>query len=492
MSDLTGKHKVLHVTVEMAPLEKQGGLGDVLGSLPKALCRRGVDARVLMPLFPGMLENIDKYRYNCVRLPHKINVALDWRVYSASILQVDVEGIPVYLLDQPELFVDPKVYPMNLTYSSVLPFVFLSLAALELPGCTDWKPDILHVHDWSTTILPIALKWHRHYKDMRSSYDVVLTIHNLAHQGVLDSGVISSWGLMRDAYSINGMEFYGQANILKGGAYASDVITTVSPHYSWDITTPDGGSGLNGVFSSLRGKLTGILNGIDYDVWSPATDKMLPARYSIDDMSGKTVCREKLFEMCNWQDDGKPVAVFVGRLVQQKGVDIMLTALDWLMVDNCRAVVIGSGEAQYEAWVHQFSKTYPDYFWCFTGFNEEMAHLAYAGADMLLMPSLFEPCGLSQMIAMAYGTVPVVRSTGGLADTVIDFDGSVDGTGFLFSDYKTDELAQAITRAIDAYDDKSRWNQVVKNAMRADFSWDSSTTAYIRLYDNLRSGDSLV
>lgn len=491
MSKASRNLNVLHITAEMAPLAKQGGLGDVLGALPKALRRRDVDSRVVLPVWPGVMENVEKEGYVCKKLPEKINLALDWRVYTASIWEANADGFVVYLLEQPELFTDAKIYPSMLTPSTILPFVFLSLAALELPNCTGWKPEIFHVHDWSTAILPIALRWHRHYKTMRSNYDVVLTIHNLAHQGIIDAGMLSSWGLTKEAFSFEGMEFYGQANILKGGALSSDAITTVSPHYSWDIKTPDGGFGLHGVFSALRGKLAGILNGIDYDVWSPVSDAVLPQTYTADDLSGKATCRKKLLDMCHWSDDGKPLMIFVGRLLQQKGIDILITALDWMLVDNCRMIVIGSGAPQYEAWVKEFQGTYPDYFWGFTDFSEEMAHLAYAAADMLVMPSLFEPCGLSQMIAMSYGTVPIVRNTGGLADTVIDFDGSPNGTGFLFTDYTADELCQAIYRAIDVFHDKERWHTLVRNAMKADFSWASSTSAYINLYNGLRNGDVL-
>jgi starch synthase len=370
-----------------------------------------------------------------------------------------------------------------------MPFAFLSFAGLELPACIGWKPDIVHVHDWFTSILPIALKWHRHYRTMMSDYDVVLTIHNLAYQGVIDQSILASWGLTGEAFSLDSMEFYGQANILKGGIVACDAVTTVSPHYSWDIQTPDGGFGLHGLFNSLRGKLTGILNGIDYDIWHPDVDDELPAKYSVLDLSGKALCRKKLLELCGWTDDGRPIVLFVGRLVQQKGVDILFTALERALGESCRIVVIGSGMPQYEEWARELHRSHPDRFWCFIGFGEDVAHIAYAGADILLMPSLFEPCGLSQMIAMAYGTIPVVRNTGGLADSVIDFDGSPDGTGFIFSDYSADELAQATYRAIDAFGDGSRWNVVVKNAMRADFSWATSTDVYINLYDSLRGGN---
>jgi starch synthase len=473
----------------MAPLVKQGGLGDVLGALPKSLRSRSVDARVLLPAFPGVMEKIGSRGCACSLLPEKIHVALNWRVYSAKVYRTDVDGVPVYLLEQTELFTNPNVYPQFLSQASVLPFAFLSQAALELPGCAEWRPDIFHVHDWTSSILPMTLRWHKHYRAMRPDYDVVFTIHNLAHQGIVDPTALSSLGMARDAFAIDGVEYYGQANLLKGGLVSSDAITTVSPHYSWDIQTPEGGFGLNGVFSTIKGKLSGILNGIDYDVWSPGNDPLIPAHYGTDDMSGKALCKRKLTETCRWEDDGKPIVSFVGRLVQQKGIDILFTMLDWLMVDNCRAVVIGSGMPQYEEWAHQFSRSYPEYFWCCTDFNEEMAHLAFAGSDITVMPSLFEPCGLSQLIGMSYGSVPVVRCTGGLADTVIDFDASPDGTGFVFSEYSTDELLKAMYRAIDAYHDGERWKEVVKNAMSADFSWDSSTSSYIDLYKSLRNGD---
>lgn len=480
--------KILHVASEMAPLAKQGGLGDVLGALPAALRKKGVDARVLLPVFPGVMENARKEGFVCEKLPQEIHVALDWKVYTATVWKAEGRGLSVYLLEQPDLFTNPKIYPMALTGQTALPFVFLSLGALELPKCAAWQPEILHVHDWSTAILPIALRWHRHYRMLASSYDVVLTIHNLAHQGIVDPGILQSWGLTKDAFLLEGMEFYGQANILKGGIVSSDVITTVSPNYSWDIQTEDGGLGLHGVFSSRRGKLIGILNGIDYDIWSPSNDKLLPAAYTADDLAGKAICRKRLVEMTGWNDDGKPIMTFIGRLFQQKGVDILTTCLERTMAGRYRVVLIGSGLPQYESWIHEFQQRHPDCFWGYTDFNEKIAHLAYAGSDILLMPSLFEPCGLSQMIAMSYGTIPVVRSTGGLADTVIDFDSSIDGTGFLFSEYNAEELARAIDRAIAAYADASRWSTLMQNAMGADFSWKSSSDEYIDMYRNLRSG----
>jgi len=486
--------RVLHVTSEMTPFVKAGGLGDVLGALPKALRRDGVDARALIPAIPGVMERAEAEGFTLKKLPGTLNVALDWRVYSANVWRAEAsDGVkmPIYLLGQDELYTNPSIYPDILSHESVLPFVFLSLAALELPAFLGWKPQILHVHDWPTAILPVALKHHHYYKSMAQGYDVILTVHNPAHQGIIDPGILAGWGLEDEAFSLDGLEFYGQANLLKGGLLAADAITTVSPHYSWDIQTQDGGFGLHGVFSSSRHKLTGILNGIDYDVWNPRKDRYLPSGFDAKDLSGKALCRAKLLDIAGMPDDGKPLMTFVGRLVPQKGIDILLPALDWSLVDNCRMVLVGSGLQQYEEMVHEFRRSYPEHFWCFTEFSEELAHLAYAGSDVLVMPSLFEPCGLSQMISMAYGTIPIVRGTGGLADSVIDFDASGDGTGFIFSDYNSDELCQAMYRAFDVFSDHSRWSQVVQNAMRADFSWTTSAKAYIDLYQNLRNGDSL-
>lgn len=471
----------------MAPFEKQGGLGDVLGALPKNLNKSGrADARVLLPAYPGVFSRVNEKA--CRMLPDKVNAAVDWRVLSADVYETKHEGVTVYLLDAPDLFNDPKVYPTHLDSETLLPFVFLSYAALELPKIVGWEPEIYHVHDWSSALLPIALKHHRYYKRLADKYDTVCMIHNLAHQGLVDPSCLIGWGLDSSAYSIDCMEFYGQGNLLKGAALTSDAIVTVSPHYSWDIQTGDGGFGLHGVFSE-HGHLYGILNGIDYDVWSPEHDKTLAATYSKNDISGKTVCRAALLEHCGWAEDDRPILLFVGRLVEQKGVDIMLRMLENGMLDQCRAVVIGGGSSQFEGWCRYLRDTRQDSFWYYTGFDEPLAHRAYAGADILVMPSLFEPCGLSQMIAMSYGTVPVVRSTGGLADSVIDFDGSADGTGFIFSDYSADELARAVWRAVVARRDHARWSRVMENAMRADMSWKQSIEQYLSMYDDLKKGE---
>ncbi len=490
MNKKNGPTRVLHVTPEMAPLEKKGGLGDVLGSLPKALRQLGQDARVLLPAYPDTLDIARTQGFPVKRLEDEVHVALDWRVFSAHVWQVDIDSVPVYLLDQPELFNDPAVYPRELTSESVRPFAFLSMAAFELPKVAGWQPQVLHAHDWPAAMVPIALRWHTYYSSLASQYDTVFSIHNLAHQGMLPYSRIGGWGLRQASFSIEGLEFYGQANLLKGAMIATDAIVTVSPRYSWEIQTRDGGMGLDGVLQSLRGKLHGILNGIDYDTWNPKIDPRLPANYSAANLKNKEACRKSLMARCGWQDDGKPTIAFIGRLVQQKGVDILLGALDWLLSENCRMVVLGTGQSFYGNQLRDFQNHYPDYFYAYTEMDEDFAHLLYAGADILIMPSLFEPCGLSQLIAMAYGTIPVVRATGGLADTVIDVDGSPDGTGFIFSDFNSDELCKALFRAIQAYYDRGRWHHIIANAMKADFSWNASAKIYNELYAHLADGES--
>jgi starch synthase len=474
--------RVLHVAPEMAPLAKMGGLGDVVQALPKALRQTGVDCRVLLPAYPCVLGNIEKNQLPLTRLRSTVNVALRWRVYSAHVLRTVLDGVPVYLLEQPELFSNPSIYPMDLDEASALPFAFLSLAALELASSTRWHPQIYHVHDWPTSLLPAALRWHRHYRQMGLGVDTVLTLHNMAHHGILPEQSLEGLGFDPASFGVDGLEFYGQVNLLKGGLLASDAITTVSPRYSWEIQTRDGGMGLEGVLASQKRKIRGILNGIDTDVWNPETDPILPAHYGVDSTSGKAACRASLLRRLGWEEDGSPLLLWVGRLVEQKGVDLLISATESLLGLGCRLLVIGSGHALYEEALRKAVEEHTDRFWSYIGYSEEMARLAYAGSDILLMPSLFEPCGLSQLIALRYGTIPVARAVGGLADTIIDADGSQKGYGFLFSEYTAEELVHAVERALAAYSERKRWRNVILRGMAMDFSWKNSATAYANLY----------
>lgn len=476
------KPRILHVAPEMAPLAKMGGLGDVVQALPKALRQLGADCRVLLPAYPCVLGNIEKNRLPLNRLRASVHVALEWRVFSARILRTELDGVPIYLLEQPELFSNPSIYPMDLTESSALPFAFLSLAALELANAFRWHPQIFHVHDWPTALLPVALRWHRHYRKMGPDVDTVLTLHNLAHHGILPQDALQGYGLEASSFGMDGLEFYGQLNLLKGGILAADALTTVSPRYSWEIQTPDGGMGLDGVLASQKRKLKGILNGIDTEIWDPATDPALPAHYRIGSMKGKERCRMALLRRLGWEDDGSPLLLWVGRLVEQKGIDLLLASIERLVNRGCRVLAVGSGHALYEEGLRKAAESFEGRVWSYVGYSDEMARLAYAGSDMLIMPSLFEPCGLSQLIALRYGTIPVARAVGGLADTIIDADGSERGYGFLFTDYTAEELVHAVGRAMAAYSDRKRWETLVARGMALDFSWKTSAMAYAKLY----------
>lgn len=484
--------RVLHVSPECAPFAKKGGLGDVVGALPKALRDCGVDARVLMPAWPGVLDRAKELGVLRKAPIASLNAAINWRAWTAQVYTANMGGVTVYMLDQPELFSDPAIYPENTDSKSALPFIFLSYAAFELPAAAAWKPQFIHAHDWPAAIIPSALKWHKYYSAFNGDYDTIFTIHNMAHQGIFEQEALEGWGFQQKAYSsfdVNSLEFYGQVNLMKGAIINAEALTTVSPTYSWDIQAKDGGFGLDGVVAANRNKLSGIINGIDYSVWDPAKDPMIPFHFTPADTSGKAKCRAALFKKCGWTDDGSPIAIFVGRLAEQKGIDIMLDAMNAFLPDKLKFIIIGSGSELYNRHIRDFTRNHPESVYPVLGFSEETAHLAYAGGDILLMPSLFEPCGLSQLIAFKYGTIPVARATGGIADTVIDADTSGDGTGFLFADYSIDELEAAIQRALKAMADEKHWKTIMFHAMTSDFSWKLSAKAYADLYNNILTSD---
>ncbi|MFP4481534.1 MAG: glycogen synthase GlgA [Thermovirgaceae bacterium] len=480
--------KVLHVTPEMAPLSKVGGLGDVAGSLPKALRRQGFDVRVLTPAWPGVIEKAaGKGLTPQVEIP-LFPLSLRWRTFEARLWSTTLSGVPVYLLEQDELFSDPGIYPSLLDADRVLPFAALALAVLEFPQQTGWTPEIAHVHDWASALVPAFFRWHRHWSERPANISTILTIHNLAHQGIVDAGVIEEWHLKPEALGIDGLEFYGKANCLKGGIVASDVITTVSPSYSREIMTPEFGAGLDGLLTSVRGKVSGILNGIDPEEWNPVNDPYLPVPFDVHDTEGKRDSKRALLSRFDWMDDGRPVFSFVGRLFHQKGIDLLLGALPDLVKHRVRLIIIGTGEKEYENRLAEAAGRYKKTLGLRLAYDEELARLAYGGSDMFLMPSAFEPCGLSQLIALRYGTVPVVRATGGLFDTIVDVDENNEGYGFAFREFSVRALLEAINRAISAYRDTSRWQEITRRAMAQDFSWTRSAQSYGKLYKSLRHG----
>jgi starch synthase len=479
--------KILFVSSELAPFSKVGGLGDVVGSLPAAICKAGADVRVLTPAYGsangrgGVLDKVrEKHKLRKLSLP--TIVAFGSVPVYCSIYEAQIDGVYTWFIECPGYFPE-TVYPTYVNTDSIRPFVLLSLAALELYRAVKWTPDVFHCHDWPTAILPIMLTWHSYYSQLYKDSKSVFTIHNLAHQGIFDpGGFFSQTGIDMKCFNPDGIEFYNNINLLKGAIVASKKITTVSPTYAAEIQTPEGGASLDGVLRKHYAKLSGILNGIDTDYWQPETDENIVSPYSVNNLSGKKVNRAELIKKCSWKDDKKPLIVCVSRLTEQKGFDLILPAIPKLAVSGARYVFLGSGSSYIEEGLLYAERAHPYEIKFFKGYDEVLAHLIYSGGDIFLMPSLFEPCGLSQMISMRYGTIPIARAVGGLADTIIDVDSRGSGNGFLFNNYTQDSMLLAIARAIELFSDDTNWVKLMKRGMQADFTWSRSALSYLNIY----------
>ncbi|MDR3265763.1 MAG: glycogen synthase [Synergistaceae bacterium] len=476
--------RVLFVGTELSPFSKVGGLGDVMGSLPKALLQCGVDVRVVTPAWPGVLQKARDAGYKIVTSLQHVTSAYAWRTAEATVHRLDdADGVPIYLLES-EHYKGP-MYPWELNAATVHPFAIFCLQALELGKVTEWEPDVFHCHDWATAFLPCAFAWHHHYRNFAKARPAsVLTLHNVAHQGIFPPGpFFEESGLDRSCFNMEGVEFYGMVNLLKGAIVSATAVTTVSPRYAWEIQTWESTQALSGVLYNRRHKLEGILNGLDTDYWNPATDPLLPDCYSADSLGGKAACRKELLKNTGFDPDWKgPLVVSVSRLVEQKGFDIVLPALKQIGDLGAKFIFLGSGHGWIEDALRDAASLHRDSLCFFPGYNESLAHLLYAGGDIYLMPSLFEPCGLSQMIAMRYGAVPVVREVGGLIDTVVDVDAEGGGNGFTFLTYDMQGMLWSLRRAIERFSNVRAWDKIRAKGMREDFSWKKSALLYRDLY----------
>ncbi|GIW48506.1 MAG: glycogen synthase 2 [Deltaproteobacteria bacterium] len=487
--------RILFVSPEMEPLAKVGGLADVVGALPKELQKLGCNVRVVIPLYRQVRGYAKKAGLRLRDLKRDVTVCMDFLPYRGKIKEVVLGDVSVYLLENDIFFNREHIYstPQGDYEDNDLRFGFLSIGALEVAKTLGFKPDIIHCHDWQTALVPVSLKWRKHLRDdpFFKESKTVFTIHNISYQGLFGKELLEKFGLPWYIFTPQGIEFYGKVNLLKGGIIYSDLVTTVSPTYAKEIKTPEYGFGLEGVLrwiSQDPGRLVGVLNGIDYEVWNPKTDGALYANYDSDNLGGKLKNKVRLKEETGLSKNGnKPLIGIVSRLAEQKGIDLIVEAFPQIFDLGFQMVVLGSGDEKYERMLENAMNTYKGNLSVNIGFNDQLARRIYAGSDMFLMPSRFEPCGLGQMIALRYGSIPVVRGTGGLLDTVIDY--TVDkkrGNGFVFHEFSKVSLLDALIRAISVYENEVEWRELVRRAMNEDFSWGSSSRKYLELYHSLR------
>lgn len=476
-------------SAEASPFAKTGGLADVTSSLSKALDKRGHEVALILPKY--LMVDRGGIKTEPIDLPLLTPISGQERTGWIHRAVLPGSNCQVYLVTNDHYYnrnglygENGRDYPDNLER-----FVFFCRAVLELMRSDEFVPDILHCHDWQAALLPAYL---------RSDFDSILkvaggvrsvfTTHNIAFQGFFPRDQFETTGLSWNLFTPDGVEYYGDLNLMKSGLVYSDAVTTVSERYAAEIMTPEYGCGLESVVASVRDRLHGILNGVDYDLWNPETDSLIPANYSRDNLSGKAQCKAALQKELDLPTNPEiPLLGSIGRFDRQKGLDLIAEILeDLLLRGEVQFVILGSGDPEIERQFQRLQERFPDSLRVRIGLDEALAHGIQAGVDMFLMPSRFEPCGLAQLYSLKYGTVPIVRMTGGLADTIRDFnEAQKDGYGFVFNKAEGKELLHAVERAISVYRDKTAWEALMKRGMACDFSWDASAKRYERLYRTL-------
>jgi starch synthase len=471
------------VASEAVPLAKTGGLADVVGALSRELVRLGHDVKLVLPRykdFGDLVKDLTEIRTIQVPAPP---VPLEVTIETGTL-----NGVSLLLLRYDPFFARAGLYgeagtdyPDNLAR-----FAFFARAALEACRTLNWKPDVLHAHDWQASLAVVYLKTLYHSDAWWASCRALFTIHNMGYQGIFPAMEFVRTRLPWSEYTPDRLEFFGQVNLLKGGIVYADLLNTVSPTYAREIQTPQFGYGLEGVLQTRKERLFGIINGIDYEHWDPATDPYLPSRYTVRDLAGKKRCKTALQREMKLAGRSVPFIGLVSRLVAQKGIDLILDILADLLALDVQMVVLGSGDPAVEGRLTALQDRFPKTFAVRLGFNEGLAHRIEAGADMFLMPSRYEPCGLNQLYSLSYGTVPIVRKTGGLADTVAPYvPGAKNGkgTGFVFESPHPEVLFSTLLLALQVFRDKEEWKKIMLRGMRQDFSWRHSAQEYVKLYE---------
>lgn len=474
--------KVLIASPEAVPFAKTGGLADVAGVLVDELKRIGIDSSIILPFYRRTKDLAKDLRIKELGKEFTISLGNDtekgrlWKGKTAR-------GADAYFIendrfyDRDELYgTDEGDYPDNASR-----FIFYSRGVIETIKKLDLKVDIIHCNDWQSGLIPVYLK--TIYSDEFHETATLMTIHNIGYQGLFWYLDMPLTGLGWEMFRVDALEFYGKINFLKGGILFADIITTVSSTYAKEIMTSEYGFGLDGVLRGRRQDLYGVLNGIDYNEWSPWRDRLIPARYNKKNTSGKALCKNTLRRECNLTESDRPLMGMVSRLSSQKGIDLVAEAMDKIIKSSAQVIILGRGEKIFHEIFSELQKRHKGNLSVIIGFDNALAHKIYAGSDIFLMPSKYEPCGLGQLVALSYGTIPIVRRTGGLADTITEYNPNTgEGTGFLFDDYSVGAMLSAITRAKELFDDKIQWQRLMFNAMSMRFTWRQSARQYLTLY----------
>ena len=473
--------KILFVAAEADPFIKTGGLGDVAYALPKALKELGDDIRVVIPKY----KNIAGKYIESLEFVKSFNTWVGWRNQYCGIFKCQVENVTYYLIDIEYYFGRDGLYGY---FDDGERFAFFNRAVMEMLKEIDWKPDVIHCNDWQTGMIPVLYELQYNNDPYYSNIKTVYSIHNLLFQGVYDPKVLSElFGWDEQQYKNGNLEFYGGVSFMKGGIVYANKVTTVSPTYAEEIKTPMYGERMDGLLSSNSYKLMGILNGIDYSSNDPASDKLIYKRITPDILKDKKINKTKLQKDLGLTVDAKiPMIGIVSRLTPQKGMDILVSILDRVLQEEVQLVILGTGDYGYEEHFKNLQSRYPSKVSANIRFDNALAHKIYAASDIFLMPSLFEPCGLGQLIALRYGALPLVRETGGLKDTITPYNQYTgEGNGFSFKNYNAYELETVLNMALDFYKNKRVWNKIVRSAMRCDNSWVKSAKIYKGLYEEL-------
>jgi starch synthase len=475
--------KILFASSEISPFSRAGGLADVSYDLPLALAGMGHQVSVVTPRY-RQSRNI---RPPLKLLDTQLEVPISWMKKTAQIFQTGIKNqVTVYLIGRDDLYDREGLYGNEYGdyQDNAERFIFFSRAVLELCQALDLHFDIIHCNDWQTGLIPVYLKTLYAQNPGLQSTASLFTIHNLGYQGLFWHYDLHLTGLGWELFTPKALEFFGKLNLMKAGIVFADILNTVSPNYRKEILTPANGFGLEGVLKTRETDLYAVLNGVDYQIWDPAKDPFIPAFYTPSDLENKKTCKSSLQELFHLKKKGEiPVVAIISRFLDRKGLDLVSRIFPRLMELEIEVIFMGQGLEQYQSWVLEMVAQYPGLIGLEMGYNGPLAHQIQGGADFLLMPSRYEPCGLDQLYALKYGTIPIVRAVGGLEDTVEDYNPQTDqGTGFKFREYEGEKLVQTLQRALSVYRDKPRWKRMIQRAMRQDFSWGKSAAQYQSLY----------